>query len=246
MFHHRERNAQSGLAGAPARRLAYAAAFAACALSLSALAPSASGVAGYWKIEGKLAGHRIDLICRFELDGTTLSGPCFGDGALAKGEAQGEQARWAWTADGHELKFEAKLHGGNAMKGVIKTPILPGVDISGEFSAMRPVSDQAEANPPQGMDALRNVVHEFAHGRLKEERFTEKPAQSLRDKLDALHETYRSLGAIEHLTFVDRLAEPAEERATEVYELQFSKGRQVCSVDVTQETKIADLICKPI
>ena len=202
-------------------------------------------ITGNWKIDGRLAGHGIHLICHFDQGNVSLSGLCFGDGTpTTAARITDGRAIWQWKTSGHTLTFDAGFQPDGTLKGVIRTAAFMGISVSGAFTAERPPEASATAEPPRGLSALREILGDLAQGRLTTSSCTEELAEGLRKQIGVLQSVYQPLGRINSLSFIDRVGEPKDSLATEIYEVHFAEADRLCSIDVTSQSKISQLVCR--
>lgn len=237
----------SGIGHRSGSRLAQLLALGACALSPFAFASSESaaaaeppGIAGYWHIDGRLAGNAIRLLCRFDQAQPDFAGLCFGDGTSAAGNFANGRAVWRWKVAGHVLTFDAMLDG-DVLKGKVSTVAFAGIPVAGSFGAVRPEAEKAR-EPPQGKSALKEILGGLARGQLPAESCTAAFADGLRKQMPALQAAYAKLGEVRSISYVDTL-HGSPKLATEIYEVSFSSARRLCSIDITKAGKLSDLVC---
>ena len=228
-------------------RLALSVAASACLLAAPALAtdaPAASSsadVAGYWHIEGRLAGNAVRLLCHFDRAGTDFGGLCFGDGTPATGNFDNGRAVWRWKVGSHLLTFDAMMDADGTLKGKVSTVAFAGIPVSGNFSAARPLPE-AEREPAQGQSALKEIIGDLARGELPAETCTSEFADGLRKQMSALQAAYAQLGTVRSMSFIDSI-HGSPKVTTEIYEVHFPGTKRICSIDVTKAGKLSDLIC---
>ncbi len=214
------------------------------AASAGASAPAAttSEIAGYWHIDGRLAGNAIRLVCHFDQSKPDFTGLCFGDGTRATGNFAKGRAVWRWKVAGHLLTFDGMLGEGSMLKGRISTVAFAGIPVVGHFHAVRPEAEEAR-EPPQGKAALKVILGDLARGELPTENCTTDFADGLRKQMPALQQAYEKLGAVTSVSYVDTL-HGNQKVSTEIYDVNFSGAKRVCSIDITNAGgKLSDLIC---
>jgi hypothetical protein len=205
------------------------------------VASTTPDVAGYWHIEGRLAGNAVRLLCHFGRSGADFGGLCFGDGTPANGNFDNGRAVWRWKVGSHVLTFDAMLGADGTLKGKVSTIAFAGIPVSGSFSATRP-APQSEREPAQGQMALKVIIEGLARGQLPEESCTAEFADGLRKQMAALQAAYSQLGAVKSIGFIDSI-HGSPKLTTEIYEVHFPGTKRICSIDITKTGKLSDLIC---